>query len=156
MPTTATKRPPLKIEKETGAEIVTKMRDPRNLKRRIQNQEMLLEKYESQVSELTRSAQINNIELTKLKQQALETGVESPRAKLLSSSIDATTALIEKTQGEIQLLKSTKEIVKDIGKNIASRTSPGRVGKGARKTTKERMESERLNRELARDINIIF
>jgi len=156
LPTTATKRPPLKIEKETGAEIVTKMRDPRNLKRRIQNQEMLLEKYESQVSELTRSAQINNIELTKLKQQALETGVESPRAKLLSSSIDATTALIEKTQGEIQLLKSTKEIVKDIGKNIASRTSPGRVGKGARKTTKERMESERLNRELARDINIIF
>ena len=35
LPTTATKRPPLKIDKDSDAPVVNKMRDPRSLKRRI-------------------------------------------------------------------------------------------------------------------------
>ena len=156
LPTTATKRPGAKIEKEASPEIVGKMRDPRSLKRRIQNEDILLEKYEAQISELTRSAEINNFELTKLKKQNLETGIKSPREKLLANSIDAATSLIEKTQLEVQKLKTTKELMKDVARNLSRRTAKGSVGRNVGRTQKERIEIDRMNRELARDINLIW
>ena len=156
LPITATKRPGAKIEKEASTEIVGKMRDPRSLKRRIQNEDILLEKYEAQISELTRSAEINNFELTKLKKQNLETGIKSPREKLLANSIDAATSLIEKTQLEVQKLKTTKELMKDVARNLSRRTAKGSVGRNVGRTQKERIEIDRMNRELARDINLIW
>ena len=156
LPRTATKRTGAKIEKETSAEIVGKMRDPRDSKRRIQDEDILIEKYESQISELGRSTDASLRELVKLEIQALETGVQSPRAKLLKNSIDATNRLIEKTQIEVQGLKTTRELMKDIVKNVARRKAKGAVGRDVKQSVKERLENEKMNRELARDINIIW
>ena len=156
LPTTATKRAGPKIKKETSAEIVGKMRDPRSLKRRIQNENILVEKYESQISELGRSTEINLKELNKLKKQSLETGIKSPREQLLANSIDAANKLIEKTQYEVQKLKTTQELMKDIVRNVSRRTAKGSVGRNAGRTRKEKIEIEKMNRELARDINLLW
>ena len=156
LPITATKRTGPKIKKEASTEIVGKMRDPRSLKRRIQNENILVEKYESQISELGRSTEINLKELNKLKKQSLETGIKSPREQLLANSIDAANILIEKTQYEVQKLKTTQELMRDVVRNVSKRTAKGSVGRNAGRTTKERIEIDRMNRELARDINLLW
>lgn len=156
LPKTATKRTGVKIEKETSAEIVGKMRDPRDSMRRVQNQEILLEKYEAQISELGRNTEVSRAELLKLEAQTLETGISSPRTELVKNSIDATNRLIEKTQGDLRRLKSSKELMKDIAKNIAKRKSKGSVGRDVKKGVKEKFETERANRELADNINALW
>jgi len=156
LPITATKRTGPKIKKEASTEIVGKMRDPRSLKRRIQNENILVKKYESQISELGRSTEINLKELNKLKKQSLETGIKSPREQLLANSIDAANILIEKTQYEVQKLKTTQELMRDVVRNVSKRTAKGSVGRNAGRTTKERIEIDRMNRELARDINLLW
>ena len=160
LPKTATKRAGPKIEKEKTTEIVGKMRDPRGrrgeTKRRIQNNDLLIEKYEAEISELGRNTSTMLDELVKLETQALETGVKSPRIELIKNSIDSTNRLINKAQRELRTVTPTKEILKDVAKNISKRTAKGAVGRNVKQTAKERINQKIQNQKLVEDIKILF
>jgi len=160
LPKTATKRAGPKIEKEKTTEIVGKMRDPRGrrgeTKRRIQNNDLLIEKYEAEISELGRNTSTMLDELVKLETQALETGVKSPRIELIKNSIDSTNRLINKAQRELRTITPTKEILKDVAKNISKRTAKGAVGRNVKQTAKERINQKIQNQKLVEDIKILF
>ena len=156
LPTTATKRPPLKIDKDSDAPVVNKMRDPRSLKRRIQNQDMLAEKYSSEISELNRNLNSQIDELFTLEAQALDSGIQSPRINLIKNSIDATTKLINKSQSDLRLLMTSKDLLKRVAKNVSGRSAKGAVGRNVGKTTKEKLQQRLKDKELIDDIKQLW
>lgn len=160
LPVTATKRPGAKITKDIPDEMVAKMRDPKGpageTGRRIQNNDLLIEKYKEEISELGRNTSSMLAELEILQKQVLETGVESPRIQLIKNSIDATNKLINKSQNQLREITPTKELLKSVSKNILKRTSKGAVGRNVGKSTKEKAKQRIENQKLVNEIMTIW
>ena len=160
LPVTATKRPGVKITKDIPDEVVTKMRDPKGpageTGRRIQNNDLLIEKYKEEISELGRNTSSMLAELETLQKQVLETGVESPRIQLIKNSIDATNKLINKSQNQLRQITPTKELLKSVSKNILKRTAKGAVGRNVGKSTKEKAKQRIENQKLVNEIMTIW
>ena len=160
LPITATKRPGVKITKDVPDEMVVKMRDPRGpageTRRRIQNNDILIEKYQLEISELVRNSEAMRIELEKLQNQVLDTGVQSPRIKLIQDSITSTNNLINKSQRQLSEIQPTKKLLKNISKNILKRTARGAIGKDVKKSAREKINQQLKNQELINEIMIIW
>jgi len=160
LPVTATKRPGVKITKDIPDEVVTKMRDPKGpageTGRRIQNNDLLIEKYKEEISELGRNTSSMLAELETLQKQVLETGVESPRIQIIKNSIDATNKLINKSQNQLRQITPTKELLKSVSKNILKRTAKGAVGRNVGKSTKEKAKQRIENQKLVNEIMTIW
>jgi len=160
LPVTATKRPGVKITKDIPDEVVTKMRDPKGpageTGRRIQNNDLLIEKYKEEISELGRNTSSMLAELETLQKQVLETGVESPRIQLIKNSIDTTNKLINKSQNQLRQITPTKELLKSVSKNILKRTAKGAVGRNVGKSTKEKAKQRIENQKLVNEIMTIW
>ena len=156
LPVTATKPKPRNLIEDSTPEVQPKMRDPRASARRIQNKQILAEKYELEISELNRSISQSLKEIDKLREQSLSTGVQSPRIELLKNSIDTANKVLLKSQNDLRNVMSPKQLVKRITKNISTRTAKGSVGRNIKKTQKERIEQQLKNQELVADIKKLF
>ena len=141
-----------KIGPEMPEELVTSMRDPRSGKRRIQNRDVLLEKYEAEIGELGRNLENTINEVAKLEQQALETGVQSPRLDLLKNSIDSINRTISKSQNDIRQIMTSKQLVTRIASNIGKKTASGQIGGNAKKSKKQKQ----IDAEISADIRQLW
>tara|TARA_E500000305_G_scaffold103111_2_gene98367 strand:- start:1299 stop:6539 length:5241 start_codon:yes stop_codon:yes gene_type:complete len=156
LPSTATKPKPRDIKPDTTPEVLTKMRDPRISKRKIQNKDILAEKYELEISELNRNVSENIKELDLLNEQTLKTGIESPRVQLLKNSIDSANKTLIKAQKDLRLIMTSKQLLKRIANNISKRTAKGAVGRNLKKTQKEKIKEKLKNQELIEDIKQLW
>jgi len=156
LPTTATKPKPRDIKPDTTPEIQPKMRDPRVSKRRIQNKEILAEKYKLEIAELNRSVAESLKELDRLKEQTLKTGIKSPRIELVKNSINKANSVMVEAQKNLRDVMTPKQLIKRVVKNISKRTAKGSVGRNIKKTQKERIKEQLQNQELVNDIKKLW
>jgi len=132
------------------------MRDPRVSKRRIQNKEILAEKYELEIAELNRSVAESLKELDRLKEQTLKTGIKSPRIELVKNSINKADKVMVEAQKNLRDVMTPKQLIKRVVKNISKRTAKGSVGRNIKKTQKERIKEQLQNQELVNDIKKLW
>jgi len=137
-----------KIGPDVPSELVTAMRDPRGGKRRIQNREVLLEKYSAEINELNRNLKSTRKELSALEKQTKETGVGSQRIELLKNSIDSITRTMDVSQKNIAQIMTTKELIKDSAKLIFTKTSSGQIGGKIKKSSKQKSMDSQLSRNI--------